>query len=48
MNLRYFRSIAFDRSILSLVLVTLVFYPVAISGPLHSLNAIGTSPLSAG
>lgn len=48
MNLRYFRSIPFVRSMLSLVLATLAFYPVAIFGPLYLLNVIGTSPLVAG
>jgi EmrB/QacA subfamily drug resistance transporter len=48
MNLRYFRSIPFVRSMLSLVLATLAFYPVAIFGPLYLLNVIGTAPLTAG
>lgn len=48
MNLRYFRSIPFTRSILSLVLATLAFYPVSIFGPLYLLNVIGTSPLVTG
>ena len=48
MNLGYFRSIPFLRCILSLVLATLAFYPVAIFGPLYLLNVIGTSPLVAG
>ena len=48
MNLRYFRSIPFLRSMLSLVLATLAFYPVAIFGPLYLLNVVGTSPLVAG
>jgi EmrB/QacA subfamily drug resistance transporter len=48
MNLRYFRSIPFVRSILSLVLATLAFYPVAIFGPIYLLNVIGTAPLTAG
>src|SRR4030095_8137689 len=48
MNLRYFRSIPFVRSMLSLVLATLVFYPVAIFGPIYLLNVIGTAPLTAG
>jgi EmrB/QacA subfamily drug resistance transporter len=48
MNLRYFRSIPFVRSMLSLVLATLAFYPVAIFGPLYLLNVIGASPLTAG
>jgi MFS family permease len=33
---------------LSLVLTTLAFYPVAIFGPLYLLNVIGTAPLAAG
>jgi MFS family permease len=33
---------------LSLVLATLAFYPVAIFGPLYLLNVIGTSPLATG
>jgi MFS family permease len=33
---------------LSIVLATLAFYPVAIFGPLYLLNVIGTSPLEAG
>jgi EmrB/QacA subfamily drug resistance transporter len=48
MNLGYFRSIPFVRSMLSLVLATLAFYPVSIFGPLYLLNVIGTSPLVAG
>ena len=48
MNLHYFRSIPFVRSMLSLVLATLAFYPVAIFGPLYLLNVIGTSPLVTG
>jgi EmrB/QacA subfamily drug resistance transporter len=48
MNLGYFSSIPFLRCILSLVLATLAFYPVAIFGPLYLLNVIGTSPLMAG
>jgi EmrB/QacA subfamily drug resistance transporter len=48
MNLCYFSSIPFLRCILSLVLATLAFYPVAIFGPLYLLNVIGTSPLMAG
>jgi MFS family permease len=48
MNLRYFRSVPFLRSMLSLVLATLAFYPVAIFGPLYLLNVIGSSPLVAG
>jgi EmrB/QacA subfamily drug resistance transporter len=48
MNLRYFRSIPFVRSMLSLVLATLAFYPVAIFGPIYLLNVIGTAPLTAG
>lgn len=48
MNLRYFRSIPLVRSMLSLVLATLAFYPVSIFGPLYLLNVIGASPLSSG
>jgi EmrB/QacA subfamily drug resistance transporter len=48
MNLSYFRSAPFLRSMLSLVLATLAFYPVAIFGPLYLLNVIGSSPLVAG
>jgi EmrB/QacA subfamily drug resistance transporter len=48
MNLRYFRSIPLMRSMLSLVLTTLAFYPVSIFGPLYLLNVIGASPLLAG
>jgi EmrB/QacA subfamily drug resistance transporter len=48
MNLSHFRSTAFRRSMLSLVLATLAFYPVAIFGPLYLLNVIGASPLVAG
>ena len=48
MNLRYFKSIPFTRSMLSLVLATLAFYPVAIFGPLYLLNVIGTAPFAAG
>ena len=48
MNLRYFRSIPFARSMLSLILATLAFYPVSIFGPLYLLNVIGTSPLATG
>jgi EmrB/QacA subfamily drug resistance transporter len=48
MNLGYFRSLPFLRTMLSIVLATLAFYPVAIFGPLYLLNVIGTSPLVAG
>jgi EmrB/QacA subfamily drug resistance transporter len=48
MNLRYFRSIPLVRSIVSLVLATLAFYPVSIFGPLYLLNVIGASPFAAG
>jgi EmrB/QacA subfamily drug resistance transporter len=48
MNLRYFRSIPLVRSMLSLVLATLAFYPVSIFGPLYLLNVVRISPLSAG
>jgi EmrB/QacA subfamily drug resistance transporter len=48
MNLRYFRSIPLLRSMLSLVLATLAFYPVSIFGPLYLLNVTGASPLAAG
>jgi EmrB/QacA subfamily drug resistance transporter len=48
MNLRYFRSIPFVRSMLSLVLATLAFYPVSIFGPIYLLNVVGTAPLTAG
>jgi EmrB/QacA subfamily drug resistance transporter len=48
MNLRYFRRPALLKSMLSLVLATVVFYPVSIFGPLYLLNVIGTSPLLAG
>jgi MFS family permease len=48
MNLRYFKNIPFARSMLSLVLTTLAFYPVAIFGPLYLLNVIGTAPFAAG
>jgi len=48
MNFHYFRSIPFVRSMLSLVLATLAFYPVAIFGPIYLLNVIGTPPLAAG
>jgi EmrB/QacA subfamily drug resistance transporter len=48
MNFVYFRSIPFVRSMLSLVLATLAFYPVSIFGPLYLLNVIRASPLSSG
>jgi EmrB/QacA subfamily drug resistance transporter len=48
MNLHYFRRVPLLRSMLSLVLATLAFYPVSIFGPLYLLNVIGVSPLSAG
>ena len=48
MNFRYFKSIPFVRSMLSLVLATLTFYPVAIFGPIYLLNVIGTLPVAAG
>jgi EmrB/QacA subfamily drug resistance transporter len=48
MNLRYFRSSPFVKCMLSLVLATVVFYPVSIFGPLYLLNVVGASPLSAG
>lgn len=48
MNLLYFRSAPFTRSIVSLVLATLAFYPVSIFGPLYLLNVIRITPLLAG
>src|SRR5919106_5055247 len=48
MNLLYFRQVPLLRSMLSLVLATLTFYPVTIFGPLYLLNVIGASPLSSG
>lgn len=48
MNLRYFKRIPLLRSILSLVLATLAFYPISIFGPLYLLNTIGASPLTVG
>jgi EmrB/QacA subfamily drug resistance transporter len=48
MNLLYFRNISLLRSLLSLVLATLAFYPVSIFGPLYLLNVIGASSLSSG
>jgi MFS family permease len=48
MNLLYFTTIPFTRSMLSLVLATLAFYPVSIFGPLYLLNVIRVSPLTAG
>lgn len=48
MKLSYFKSGPFLRSMLSIVLATLAFYPVSIFGPLYLLNVIGTSPLVAG
>jgi len=48
MNLRYFKSIAVVRCMLSLILATLVFYPVSIFGALYLLNVVRVPPLSAG
>jgi EmrB/QacA subfamily drug resistance transporter len=48
MNLSYFKSLPLLRAMLSIVLATLAFYPVAIFGPLYLLNVIGTSPFVAG
>jgi EmrB/QacA subfamily drug resistance transporter len=48
MNLGYFGVAEFRRALLSLVLATLVFYPISIFGPLYLLDSIGTSPLTAG
>jgi EmrB/QacA subfamily drug resistance transporter len=48
MDLHYFKRAALRSSMLSLVLATVVFYPVSIFGPLYLLNVIGTSPLWAG
>jgi EmrB/QacA subfamily drug resistance transporter len=47
-NFLYFRSIPLARSILSLVLATLAFYPVSIFGPLYLLNVTAVTPLLAG
>jgi MFS family permease len=48
MNLLYFRSASLVKSMLSLVLATLAFYPVSIFGPLYLLNVIGVSPILSG
>ena len=48
MNFLYFKSIPLVRSMLSLVLATLAFYPVTIFGPLYLLNVMRISPLAAG
>jgi EmrB/QacA subfamily drug resistance transporter len=48
MNLVYLRNISLARSLLSLVLSTLAFYPVSIFGPLYLLNVIGASSISSG
>jgi EmrB/QacA subfamily drug resistance transporter len=48
MNLVYFKRIPLLRSVLSLILATLAFYPVSIFGPLFLLNVIGASPLASG
>jgi MFS family permease len=43
-----FQEHSLARSMLSLVLATLAFYPVSIFGPLYLLNVIGASALSSG
>jgi EmrB/QacA subfamily drug resistance transporter len=48
MNLVYFKRIPLLRSMLSLILATLAFYPVSIFGPLFLLNVIGASPFASG
>jgi nitrate/nitrite transporter NarK len=48
MNLFYLKSIPLVRSMLSLVLSTLAFYPVSIFGPLYLLNVIQASPFLSG
>jgi EmrB/QacA subfamily drug resistance transporter len=48
MNLRYFKRIPLLRSMFSLVLATLAFYPVSIFGPIYLLSTIGASPLAVG
>jgi EmrB/QacA subfamily drug resistance transporter len=48
MNFLYFRSVPLTRSMLSLVLATVAFYPVSIFGPLYLLNVIRVTPLWAG
>jgi EmrB/QacA subfamily drug resistance transporter len=47
-NFLYFKNIYFARAMLSLILATLVYYPVSIFGPLYLLNVIKVSPLSCG
>jgi EmrB/QacA subfamily drug resistance transporter len=48
MNLRYLRRVPLLRSMLSLVLATLAFYPLSIFGPIYLQNTIGASPLTVG
>ena len=47
-NLRYLKRIPLLRSMLSLLLATLAFYPVSIFGPIYLQNTIGASPLTVG
>jgi EmrB/QacA subfamily drug resistance transporter len=47
-NFHYLRRISLARSLLSLILATIAFYPVSIFGPLYLLNVIRASPFSAG
>lgn len=48
MNLSYLRNLSLATVLLSRVLATLVYYPVAIFGPLYMRNVIQASPLSVG
>lgn len=48
MNLAYLRNLSLATALLSLVLATLVFYPVSIFGPLYMRNVIGAAPFSVG
>jgi EmrB/QacA subfamily drug resistance transporter len=47
-NLAYLRNLSLATALLSLVLATLVFYPVSIFGPLYMRNVIRAAPFSVG
>jgi MFS family permease len=48
MNLAYLRNLSLATALLSLVLATLVFYPVSIFGPLYMRNVVRAAPFSVG
>ena len=47
-KLGYFTNLSLATALVSLVLATLVFYPVSIFGPLYMRNVIGAAPFSVG